>query len=80
MNEIDTDGNGLIDFDEFITLLQRKNRDIDTEEELRELFMVFDRDGDGHITPAELRHVMKTLGEALSEEEVDEIMAEGDKD
>lgn len=42
--------------------------------------MVFDRDGDGHITPAELRHVMKTLGENLTEEEVDEIMAEGDKD
>lgn len=42
--------------------------------------MVFDRDGDGVITPAEIRHVMKTLGEILTDEEIDEIMTEGDKD
>lgn len=41
---------------------------------------VFDRDGNGFITAAELRHVMTTLGEKLSDEEVDEMIREADVD
>ena len=36
--------------------------DTDTEEELIEAFKVFDRDGNGFISAAELRHVMTNLG------------------
>ena len=37
-------------------------KDTDTEEELVEAFKVFDRDGNGFISAAELRHVMTNLG------------------
>ena len=37
-------------------------KDTDTEEELIEAFKVFDRDGNGFISAAELRHVMTNLG------------------
>lgn len=40
-------------------------QDTDTEEELIEAFKVFDRDGNGFISAAELRHVMTNLGEKL---------------
>ena len=52
----------------------------DAEEELREAFKVFDRDGSGEISSAELRHVMTNLGEKLTDEEVDEMIREADVD
>ncbi|CAE7398720.1 unnamed protein product [Symbiodinium natans] len=66
INEVDADGNGTIDFPEFLSLMARKMKDTDTEEELIEAFKVFDRDGNGFISAAELRHVMTNLGACLS--------------
>ena len=42
-------GNGEIDFPEFLTMMARKMKDTDSEEEIREAFRVFDRDGNGFI-------------------------------
>ena len=79
-NTNDADGNGTIDFPEFLSLMARKMKDTDTEEELIEAFKVFDRDGNGFISAAELRHVMTNLGEKLTDEEVDEMIREADVD
>lgn len=73
-------GSGTIDFPEFLTMMARKMRDSDTEEELREAFRVFDKDENGYISAAELHHVMTNLGEKLTEEEVDEMIREADID
>ena len=80
INEVDADGNGTIDFPEFLSLMASKMHDTDTEDELIEAFKVFDRDGNGFISAAELRHVMTNLGEKLSDEEVDEMIREADVD
>ncbi len=80
INEVDADGNGTIDFPEFLTMMARKMKDTDTEEEIREAFRVFDKDGNGFISAAELRHVMTNLGEKLTDEEVDEMIREADID
>ena len=42
--------------------------------------IVFDKDGNGFISAAELRHVMTNLGEKLTDEEVDEMIREADVD
>ena len=55
-------------------------KDTDSEEEIREAFRVFDKDGNGFISAAELRHVMTNLGEKLTDEEVDEMIREADID
>ncbi|NWH73615.1 CALM protein, partial [Piaya cayana] len=73
-------GNGTIDFPEFLTMMARKMKDTDSEEEIREAFRVFDKDGNGYISAAELRHVMTNLGEKLTDEEVDEMIREADID
>ena len=80
INKADADGKGTIKFPEFLSPMARKMKDTDTEEELIEAFKVFDRDGNGFISAAELRHVMTNLGEKLTDEEVDEMIREADVD
>ena len=45
-----------------------------------EVFNVFDKDRNGYISAAELRHVMVSLGEKLADQEVDEMIKEADID
>merc|ERR1711988_1857567 len=80
INEVDNDGSGTIDFAEFLSLMSKKMKDADSEEELMEAFKVFDKDGNGFISAVELRHVMTNLGEKLTDEEVDEMIREADVD
>ena len=44
------------------------------------ILVLFIKDGNGYITKYELRHVMLNLGEKLTDEEVDEMIAEADVD
>nr|WGM49164.1 NEMOb [synthetic construct] len=78
--EVDADGDGTLDFPEFLAMMARKMKYRDTEEEIREAFGVFDKDGNGYIGAAELRHVMTNLGEKLTDEEVGELIREADID
>ena len=61
-------------------MMSKKMKDADSDEEIREAFRVFDKDGNGFISAAELRHVMMNLGEKLTDEEVDEMIREADTD
>jgi len=44
-----------------------------TEEDIREAFKVFDREGNSFVSAAEIRHVMTNLGEKLTDAEIDEM-------
>jgi len=61
-------------------MMSRKMKDTDSEEELREAFRVFDKDNNGLVSAAELKHVMTNLGEKLTDEEVEEMIREADID
>ncbi len=74
IHEVDSDGKEKIDFKEFLGLMSRKMRDPDTDEELIEVFKVFDSEGDGTISKKEMKLI---VGENLSEEEIEEIFKEG---
>ena len=80
INEVDADGNGFIDFPEFLTMMARKMRYTDSEEEIKGAFREFDKDGNGYISKAELTHVMTNLGERLTEEEAIEMIGEAEID
>lgn len=71
-------GNGEIDFEEFLQMMSKKITTYDTEEEIRDAFRVFDKDGNGLISSHELRQIMMNLGEKLTDEELDEMMREAD--
>ena len=54
IGEVDGD---TIEFPELCTFLARKIKDNDAEEEFKEAFRVFDKDGNGFTSAAELRHM-----------------------
>ncbi|KAJ2159952.1 hypothetical protein GGF46_002616 [Coemansia sp. RSA 552] len=79
--EVDQDNNGKVDFPEFIAMMARKPMNADSsEDDIMEAFRVFDKNSDGKISAEELRQVMSSLGEKLTTEEVDEMIAYGDVD
>ncbi|KAL3874526.1 hypothetical protein ACJMK2_037531 [Sinanodonta woodiana] len=80
IKEVDVDGNGNIDFHEFLDMMGRKLKAVDSEKDIKEAFNVFDKDGNGFITPAELKLGMLELGERLTREEIDEMILEADAD
>jgi calmodulin len=80
INEVDIDGNGRVDFEEFVALMNRRSKETDTEDEVINAFRVFDKDANGLISSSELRHLMTTLGDKLTDEEVDEMIREADID
>lgn len=85
----DKDGNGTVEFDEFLSMMARRLTVQDPEDEesarrrheaeMRQAFQVFDIDGDGLIDAHELRQTMANLGENLSDEDVRAMIKEADK-
>ncbi|KAK4941471.1 hypothetical protein LTR10_018615 [Elasticomyces elasticus] len=80
INEVDVDNSGAIDFDEFLKMMSTTVRAQDFAQETRAAFDVFDKDGSGTISADELRQVMKSLGENLTDAEIEEMIREADKD
>ncbi|KAL9318567.1 hypothetical protein ACSQ67_015084 [Phaseolus vulgaris] len=81
MSEVDMNGNGMIDFGQFLNLMARKmKKQSETEEELKEAFRLFDQDQDGYISPTELLSVMRNIGEKITEKELEEMIRVADLD
>jgi calmodulin len=78
VNETDSNDDGKIDFNEFMQIMHKRAKESDIEEELVEAFRIFDKEGNGLISSSEFRHTMLTLGERLTEDEVDEMIKEAD--
>lgn len=78
--EVDTDGNGTMDFPEFLAMMARKIDSDDGEEECKEAFRVFDKEGNGFISGAELRHIMTNIGDKMTDAEVTEMIQKADID
>merc|ERR1712012_93328 len=78
--EIDQDGNGEISFNEFVWLMTRDLHDDEIEDEIREAFRCFDKDGHGFIPVTDLSRVLQNVGDKLTEDETEEFLTEADLD
>ncbi|GAA6036769.1 hypothetical protein JCM8097_003469 [Rhodosporidiobolus ruineniae] len=69
-------GGADIDYQTFLQILNRPGGfdPAGTADEFIRGFQVFDKDGNGFIGQGELKYVLTSLGEKLSEQEVDELL------
>merc|ERR1711862_963923 len=80
MLSVDVNRNGVIDFEEFLQVMKSRGLGYqDPEKELRDAFNFFDIDDSGSIDPDELKLLMLYLGQNVSENEIDAMMAIADE-
>eukprot|EP00668_Euglena_longa_P040424 GGOE01053235.1.p2 GENE.GGOE01053235.1~~GGOE01053235.1.p2 ORF type:complete len:155 (+),score=60.05 GGOE01053235.1:80-544(+) len=79
-SELESVGATVVDFKQFLDFAFRKLSEYISEEELKLAFQTFDKDGLGCVSVTELRIIMCTLGDKLSEDEMNELLQEVDMD
>ena len=77
MEECDSDGNGFINYSEFLTAAANWNQ-ILSKERLKEAFKEFDKNGDQKISLDELKETLG--GENVSDKQILQMLKEADKD
>ncbi|CRL05920.1 CLUMA_CG019104, isoform A [Clunio marinus] len=83
INEVDADGSGELEFEEFVTLAARFMVEEDAEamqQELKEAFRLYDKEGNGYITTAVLKEILRELDDTLTNDDLDAMIEEIDSD
>jgi len=80
VSDLDKDGSGAIDFDEFLDMMTARMSDKDTKEDINKVFRLFDDDKTGLISIKNLRRVARELGETMTDEELMEMIERADSD
>jgi len=83
IDEVDDDGSGMLEFEEFTELAAKFLIEEDEEElknELKEAFRIYDKDGQGFITNEVLREILREIDPKLTEADLDGIIEEVDED
>lgn len=78
VKEIDKDGSGKIDFPEFLSLMARKMKSYDTQEELFDAFRTFDPEKTGFIATIDLKNALLSLDDRPSDEELNDLLKDAD--
>ena len=78
--DADRDGSGVIDFPEFLDMMTQKMAERDPREEMLKAFRLFDDDETGKISFKNLKRVAKELGENMTDDEIQEMIDEADRD
>jgi Ca2+-binding EF-hand superfamily protein len=83
LEQNDPEGTGKLNFDAFTEIASHFLEEEDAEamqEELKEAFRLYDREGNGYITTGTLREILKALDDKLNSDDLDGIIAEIDTD
>ena len=80
ITDLDADGSGAIDFDEFLVLMTNKVSDTETKAGVNKMFNLFDDGRQGWIDINNLRRVASEMNENIPEDELNEMINRADKD
>ncbi|XP_057285660.1 centrin-2 [Pezoporus wallicus] len=80
VSDIDKEGTGKISFSGFLRVITQKMVEKDSKEEILKVFKLFDDDETGKISFKNLKRVARELGENLTDEELQEMIDEADRD
>ncbi|KAL9138922.1 centrin [Amphidinium carterae] len=82
ISDVDDDGigSGSIGYDEFLKMMTHKILNRDPKDEILKAFRLFDDDETGKISFKNLKRVAKELGERMTDEELQEMVDEADRD
>ena len=70
ISDLDDDGSGAIDFEEFLDMMTARMSDKDSREDIEKVFKLFDDDRSNYITIHNLRRVARELGETMDDTEL----------
>jgi calmodulin len=76
MDEIEPGNKGSIGFQGFIELMAKKIQETEQQDELKEAFKTFDREGKGYYNLLDLRAMVYQYGERMTEDEIKKMFQE----
>merc|ERR1711883_17129 len=80
VSDVDNDGNGTIEFTEFLGMMTAKMGEKDTREDIEKVFKLFDDDNSSKISFKNLARVAEELGETIDDEELQDMINQADRD
>ena len=80
VNDVNINENGELDMEAFLDIIENYQRDNDTEEELQEVFKIFDKNNTKLITPKNVMDIFSKIDESIKEEEILQMFKECDLD
>ena len=80
IEEIESNGDNLVNFETFLKIFENQLQNQDSEEDIINEFKKLDNNGNGTINENDLRKLMSNYENALSENEIEQILEEANVD
>ena len=69
-----------INITNFVSFINKRMKNIESEEEILEVFKIFDKRGSGKVSIGDIRSVLDDIDESISQQELEDLMDTWDKD
>lgn len=80
VHDVDPNNTGSVDYPQFLEIMTERYAERNPEEEILKAFQLFDDDHTGRVSLKNMKRVARELGENLSEDELQAMIDEFDRD
>ena len=80
LNSLSSNENGnKISIKDFVAFVNSRMKNVESEEEILEMFKIFDKKGSGKVSIGDIRSVLEDIEEPVSQQELEDLMFTWDK-